>query len=237
MSDGLEQKRLADIAAHSKYGAGANLNTIAYSFEVFRRYIRPGPILELGPAEGFMTDELAKLGLPMTTVEGAAHFCDSLRARHPQVDVVHALFEDFSPERKYDNIILGHVLEHVENPVDILTRARAWLTERGRVLAAVPNARSLHRQAAVILGMLKFEEELNDADRYHGHRRVYTPETFRRDFLAAGLKIEMFGGYWLKPLSNGQIERNWSAELLHAFMVLGERYPDISGEIYVVAGC
>ena len=45
----------------------------------------------------------------------------------------------------------------------------------------------------------------------------------------------MFGGYWIKPLSNGQIEQNWTAEMLEAFMELGERYPDIAGEIYVVA--
>ena len=86
------------------------------------------------------------------------------------------------------------------------------------------------------MGLLKFEEELNDADRHHGHRRVYTPETFRRDFLLAGLRIEVFGGYWLKPVSNGQIERDWDERMLSAFMTLGERYPDIAGEIYVVAG-
>ena len=83
--------------------------------------------------------------------------------------------------------------------------------------------------------MLPFEEALNEAHR-HGHRRVYNPETFRRDFLLAGLKIEVFGGYWLKPVSNGQIERDWTEEMLSAFMTLGERYPDIAGEIYVVAG-
>jgi hypothetical protein len=83
--------------------------------------------------------------------------------------------------------------------------------------------------------MLPFEEALNEADRHHGHRRVYNPETFRRDFLQAGLKIEVFGGYWLKPLSNAQLERDWNAELVAAFMALGERYPDIAGEIYIVA--
>ncbi|MCW5701094.1 MAG: class I SAM-dependent methyltransferase [Bradyrhizobium sp.] len=236
MTDRTEQQRLQDISRNSKYAFGANRDMIGYSFVVFKRHIRAGAILELGPAEGFMTDHLASLGQPMTIVEGAAHFCDDLKQRFPAIDVVNSLFEDFAPETKYDNIILGHVLEHVENPVEILSRCRSWLTEGGRILAAVPNARSLHRQAAVILGMLKFEEQLNDADLHHGHRRVYTPETFRRDFIQAGLKIDIFGGYWLKPLSNGQIEKDWDANLLNAFMILGERYPDIAGEIYVVAG-
>lgn len=232
---GAERNRLDDIAAGSTYGDGANRATIAYSFEVFQRHIRPGPILEMGPAEGHMTGDLAALGQPLTLVEGAAPFCDSLRRRFPQAEVVHALFEDFHPETRFQTIILGHVLEHVDDPVQILARTKDWLADGGRVMAAVPNARSIHRQAAVIMGLLPFEEALNEADERHGHRRVYTPESFRSDFLRAGLSIEMFGGYWLKPLSNAQIERDWDERLLKAFMAMGERYPDIAGEIYVVA--
>lgn len=69
----------------------------------------------------------------------------------------------------------------------------------------------------------------------NGHRRVLNPETFRNAFLRAGLKIEVFGGYWMKPVSNAQIEASWTPEMIDAFMALGERYPDIAGEIYVVA--
>jgi 2-polyprenyl-3-methyl-5-hydroxy-6-metoxy-1,4-benzoquinol methylase len=235
VSTEIEADRLASIAAHSLYGFGANRTSIEYSFKVFRRYITQGPILELGPAEGFMTRELVKLGLPLMAVDGAEAFCNDLKANHPQIEVVHSLFEDFKPDRKFKNIVLGHVLEHVQDPVHILRRVKEWLDDDGRVLAAVPNSRSLHRQAAVILGLLETEDQLNEADRHHGHRRVYNPETFRRDVRQAGLRIELFGGYWLKPLSNAQIERDWSEELFNAFMVLGERYPDISGEIYVVA--
>ena len=235
MSEVNELERLSEIAAVSKYGFGANRATIAYSFKVFRRFIQQGSILELGPAEGHMTEEIVTLGLPLTAVEGAPTFCEQLHQRFPQIEVVQSLFENYEPKKKYDTIVLGHVLEHVEDPVALLRRARDWLTGDGRILAAVPNARSLHRQAAVILGMLPFEEQLNEADVHHGHRRVYNPETYRRDFLAAGLRIEVFGGYWLKPLSNGQIEKDWTPELLEAFMALGERYPDIAGEIYIVA--
>ena len=103
------------------------------------------------------------------------------------------------------------------------------------MLAAVPNCRSIQRQAAVIIGLLKSEDELNDLDRHHGHRRVFNPKSFRACFTQASLQIEFFGGYWLKPLSNQQIEENWTPSMLDVFMRLGERYPDIAGEIYVVA--
>jgi len=171
----------------------------------------------------------------MTIVEGAEAFCGSLRERHPQCDVVHSLFEDYAPEERFDNVILGHVLEHVDDPVAILSRVREWLSDEGRVMGVVPNARSLHRQIGVMLGMLKFEEDLNEMDRHHGHRRVYTPETFRRDFLAAGLRVDVFGGYFLKVMSNQQIEEFCAPELIDAFMRMGERYPDVACGIYVIA--
>jgi 2-polyprenyl-3-methyl-5-hydroxy-6-metoxy-1,4-benzoquinol methylase len=230
-----ELRRLQDIEAKSLYGAGMNAHSVRYSFEVLRRHITPGPILELGPAEGIMTDKLVLLEQPMTVVDGGKGFCDAIKARHPQVDVVNSLFEDFRSPPAFQSIVMGHVLEHVENPVEILALARNWLAPGGRILAAVPNARSLHRQAATIMGLLPHESALNEADRHHGHRRVYNPESFRGDFLEAGLRIEVFGGYWMKPLANSQLESWFSPEMIDAFMVLGERYPDIAGEIYVVA--
>lgn len=231
-----EKNHLESISSVSLYAAGANSAMIKHSFIIAARYLVGDNLLEMGPAEGVMTELLATTGKRVTVVEGSAKFSADLRLRFPKAKVVNALFEEFQPEELFDNIILGHVLEHVQNPVEILTRVKQWLKPNsGRVFAAVPNARSLHRQAAVIMGMLPQEDALNEMDLHHGHRRVFNPETFRNAFNQAGLQIEVFGGYWMKPVSNKQIEENWSAEMLDAFMKLGERYPDIAGEIYIVA--
>jgi len=230
-----EKERVDVIAARSRYAEGLNTQTTQYSFRIFERYLQPGSLLELGPAEGVMTECLYGKFHDYSAVEGSALFCESLRERFPRLNVIHALFEEFRPEKRYDNILLGHVLEHVKDPVQILSQAKEWLAPGGRIMAAVPNARSLHRQAAVIMGLLKQEKELNDNDLYHGHRRLYDPESLRADFIAAGLKIEHFGGYWIKPLSNRQIEQTWTREMVHAFMLLGERYPEIAAEIYLIA--
>jgi 2-polyprenyl-3-methyl-5-hydroxy-6-metoxy-1,4-benzoquinol methylase len=231
-----EKVRLESISNVSLYCAGVNSATIKYSFKIAERHMVGDTILELGPAEGVMTELLAATGKRLTLVEGSSLFCDSLRRRFPDANTINALFEEFQSNELFDNIILGHVLEHVEDAVDILARAKRWLKPgTGRLFAAVPNSRSLHRQAAVIMGILREEDSLNEMDLHHGHRRVFNPETFRGAFAGAGLKIEIFGGYWIKPLSNAQIEASWTPEMVEAFMVLGERYPDIAGEIYVVA--
>jgi 2-polyprenyl-3-methyl-5-hydroxy-6-metoxy-1,4-benzoquinol methylase len=183
-----------------------------------------------------MTPVLAASFPELTIVDGSKQFCDSLRNRFPSANVVESLFEHFQPSSQFDTIVLGHVLEHVDSTLHLLRAVRSWLNPGGIVCSAVPNARSIHRQAAVLMGLLPTEQSLNETDLHHGHRRVYDPESYRADFLVAGLKIHTFGGYWLKPLSNAQIEQTWTSDMLEAFMELGERYPDVAGEIYIIAG-
>lgn len=232
-----EKNRVNSIAEVSKYGAGVNKYTIEYSGKLFLKYMKPnGSVLEMGPAEGIMTDKLIDYFDDYTIVDGAQIFVDNLLKKYPQIKGTVSLFEDYIPGRKFDNIILGHVLEHVENPVEVLKIVKSFLTEDGVILAAVPNCNSIHRQAAVIMGLLKRNNELNEIDCYHGHRRVYSYEEFKEDFKKAGLNVLKSGGYWLKPVSNKQLEDSWSEEMIWAFMQLGEEYPEIAAEIYVVAG-
>jgi 2-polyprenyl-3-methyl-5-hydroxy-6-metoxy-1,4-benzoquinol methylase len=231
-----ELARLQNIAKDSWYAKGVSAKMVKYSFEVFSRHITGGKILEMGPAEGVMTPLLLEICESLTLLEGAEHFCDNLRKRYPEAVVVHSLFEDYVPQESFDFIILGHVLEHVENPEEIVRMAARWLKPGGKMIAAVPNSHSIHRQAAVLMGLLAAENSLNEMDIHHGHRRVFNPELFKETFIRAGMKIDFFGGYWLKPIANSQIEQSWTPEMLQAFMQLGEQYPDIAAEIYVIAG-
>jgi 2-polyprenyl-3-methyl-5-hydroxy-6-metoxy-1,4-benzoquinol methylase len=231
-----EKDKLQLISKVSLYSAGIMPAAIGYCFQILSRYLEEkGNILEMGPAEGVMTELLATTANSITVVEGSAHFCESLRQKFPNVNVVNSLFEQYEPDDQFDIIILGHVLEHVQDPADILVRVGRWLRPEGKIFAAVPNAHSIHRQAAVIMGLLTHEEALNELDVHHGHRRVFNPESFRAAFSEAGLKVVTFGGYWLKPVSNKQIETQWDSSMVEAFMQLGERFPDIAGEIYIVA--
>jgi 2-polyprenyl-3-methyl-5-hydroxy-6-metoxy-1,4-benzoquinol methylase len=230
-----ERRRLEDIALDSWYAKGPNGTSVAYSARVLSRFWRGNTCLELGPAEGITTEFLVRRFDSVTVVDGSEHFCRLLEERFPDVEVVCSLFEDYAPSARYDTIVLGHVLEHVDDPAELLASVRDWLAPNGLVFGAVPNARSVHRQAAVIMGLLPDERAMNETDHHHGHRRVYDPESLRNDFRNAGYRIAAFGGYFLKPVSNRQIEETWTSEMLDAFMELGERYPDIAGEIYVAA--
>jgi 2-polyprenyl-3-methyl-5-hydroxy-6-metoxy-1,4-benzoquinol methylase len=153
-----ETQLLNSIARDSWYAHGCNAASIHYRARVFARFFGGGSCLELGPAEGLMTGHLMKHFADLTCVEGAPDFCDILQKRYPRLQVVNALFENFEPSRRFDNIILGHVLEHVSNPVALLERVRIWLSANGKVFASVPNARSVHRQMGVLMGLLETED-------------------------------------------------------------------------------
>jgi 2-polyprenyl-3-methyl-5-hydroxy-6-metoxy-1,4-benzoquinol methylase len=182
-----------------------------------------------------MTYEMVANGLTPELLEGSQTLSESLAKRFPNLRINNELFEDFSPSAQYDTIVMGHVLEHVVDPVGILEKYRNHLALNGKIWASVPNANSIHRQAAVKMGILEKVTSLNEADERHGHRRVFTPEDFQDAFQKAGLKVVHFGGYWLKPLSNAQIEQTWTDEMIEAFCALGRKYPEISGEMYIVA--
>jgi 2-polyprenyl-3-methyl-5-hydroxy-6-metoxy-1,4-benzoquinol methylase len=145
------------------------------------------------------------------------------------------LFEEFVPKRRFTNTVLGHVLEHVEDPDNIIQDCIEWLEPGGRIIAATPNADSLHRQLAVLSGLISNVHELTSTDISIGHRRVVNPQQLRSYFMDSRLHIDYVGGYYMKSFSNQQIEQIASKEVQKSLMVLGEKYFEIAADIYIVA--
>ena len=181
---------------------------IGFRHETLQPYLKGPEGLELGPAEGQMTRFLIHDFDRLTVVEGAPALLGSI-PNYPNIVKVHSLFENFQPDCQFDTIIMEHILEHIEKPVPLLERVKKWLSPKGRILLGVPNGNSFHRLAAVKMGLLKLSTELNQRDLAQGHRRVYTPETFRQELETAGLKVIEMGGVFFKPLANTQIQEQW----------------------------
>lgn len=206
---------------------------IRYRYETIKPKLNGQSGLELGPAEGEMTQFLLNDFEQLTVVEGAADLLAQIPS-HPNLIKVHALFEDFKPTQLFDSIILEHVLEHVDDPVGLLRRVKNWLSPSGRIFLGVPNGNSIHRLVAVKMGLLENPCQLNPRDLTLGHRRVYTPETFRADIEKSGLKVLEMGGVYFKPLSNGQIQEHWTEEMIQGFYEMGKDFPAYAAEIYAV---
>ena len=190
--------------------------------------------LELGCGDGTMTRYLLDDFASLTIVDGAAELVEALKPA-PNLEKVHSLFEEFTPKRQFDTIIMCHILEHIESPVALLRQAKKWLTSGGRIVAIVPNALSFHRLAAVKVGWLRHPGQLNERDLAVGHRRVYRPDEFAADFSQAGLQVLQLGGLFFKPLSNQQIQDQWNDKMIEAFFELGKDFQKNAAEIYLVA--
>jgi len=222
------------VACTFDYFAGVCAAAAEYSLGIVKRHIAGRRVLEVGPADGHMTRGLAR-DFDLTLIEPSETLCQKLRQSFPRAQVICTLIEDFSPSERFDSILLCHLLDHIRDPRQAVRMAGSWLSSGGRIIAIAPNSESLHRQAAVRMGLLPAVNAFSERDLAQGKRRIFNREEFRRLFSSAGLEIDFFGGYWLKPVSNHQIEQHWTADMIDAFFALGERYPEIAAEMYLVA--
>ncbi|WP_052299752.1 hypothetical protein [Treponema primitia] len=85
------------------------------------------------------------------------------------------------------------------------------------------------------MGLLSRLDDFGEKDKRHGHRRIFGIDSFSGCFIKAGLDEVVTGGYWLKPFSDMQIETYYTNQMIDAFFYLGEKMPDIVGEICIIA--
>ena len=229
-----EVKWQEHVASTFDYFDGVCAVAAEYSLRIVKRHLVGKTILDVGPADGYMTRGLVK-DFDFTLVEPSETLCQKLRQSFPQAQVICTLVEHFTPSERFDDILLCHLLDHVCDPQQVVRRAAGWLNPGGKIIAIAPNSESLHRQAAVRMGLLPAVNAFSERDKIQGKRKIFNREEFRQLFSVAGLEIEFFGGYWLKPVSNRQIEEQWTAEMVDAFFALGECYPEIAAEMCLVA--
>jgi SAM-dependent methyltransferase len=198
-----------------------------------KEFFKGNNALELGPALGQMTKFLVNDFTSLHLIEGSLDLLNQI-PEYPNVVKHHSYFEEFSTDLKFDTIIMSHVLEHIEHPQNVLKQAATWLENDGVFIVSVPNAKSIHRLAAVEMGMLETEFTLNSRDHELGHYRVYDMQTLKEECTNAGLKVVNQGGVFFKPLSNMQIEKNWNEEMINGFFKLGKKFPLNCAEIFVV---
>ena len=229
-----EQARLEEVADWFDSRMGINRLVIQYAAARILANARGQRALEMGCANGVMTQELARHFRHLDVVEAVARYAAHARRwLPPGGHVYETLFEEFRPPARYQVIVMGWVLEHVIDPREVLSRARGWLDVGGQIHVVVPNAESLHRRVGQAMGLLQQVDELNPSDLAIGHRRVYTWDTLSADFAAAGLRVTRMEGILLKPLPNTLME-NWPRELLSAFFRLSHLQPRLCSEVYAV---
>lgn len=196
-----------------------------------------GSLLELGVGHGYSTREFAKIASDYVVLEGSERVIDLFRKNNPDlnsVNIAHTYFEEYKCKKTYNNIVMGFVLEHVDDPVGIIKQYKKHLDPEGKMFIAVPNSESMHRRVGNLSGLLDDIESLSDSDRELGHQRYFSVAKLRDIAKECGLKVLSEEGLFLKALTTGQLESlKLDDEVFEGFMQLGIGYPELSAGLLV----
>jgi ribosomal protein S18 acetylase RimI-like enzyme len=234
-------KELKDTSDH-KYAYNFDFDVMHhYMIESFKHHFVKGNCLELGSFKGDFTKRLIPYFDDITCIEASDEAIKiAQQTLNSNITYFNSLFETVNLPKKYDNIILTHVLEHIDNPVELLKRIKEeWLSENGKLFLVCPNANAPSRQIAVKMGLITHNSAITPAEVEHGHRITYTLDTLERDAKKGGLNIIYRSGIFFKALANFQWDQLLntdiiSKEYLDGCFQLGQQYPDLCSSIMLI---
>lgn len=188
-------------------------------------------ILELGLGHGYATEIFSKNFERQVVLEGSHAVIDNFHKKFPECEarVIETRFESFSTSEKFDVIVMGFVLEHVDDPFEIISRYKHFMAPGAKMFLAAPNAEALNRRLGYLAGLLGDMGEMSQNDRLLGHKRYYTVDTLTEVINRAGCRVEMMEGIYLKPLTTSQIiSLDLDDKIIQALCEVGVAYPELS---------
>lgn len=198
-------------------------------------------ILDLGIGSGFSAIHFSRIVEDYTVLEGGTAIIKKFKNNYPAVyektDIVETLFEEYVPSKAYDIIIMGCILEHVDDPLKLLKYYRGYLKQGGKMYLSVPNWEALHKKIAYYGHLIPDMHFLSERDYELGHQRSFSIETFKRLVTDADMECMRTEGIFLKPIATSQMERlGFDDRIYDALLTLGVDYPELSAMLLVQAG-
>lgn len=191
---------------------------------------RRGSLLELGLGHGYATSSLAGNFDRHVVLDGSPSVIQNFRGRYPDctVEITETYFESFDTTERFDTIIMGFILEHVEDPLALVRQYRKFLSPGGDLFFCVPNAEALNRRVGHAAGMLADMFSLSENDRLLGHLRYFSVDSVKELILASGLDHVTLEGIFLKPITTQQLlSLKLDPRIIPALCEVGIGYPEL----------
>ena len=156
--------------------------------ELSKTLARPLDVLDVGSADGWLTNRIAQLGHKAWGVDTRINSVNLSNAKAGEFSTgaVHAVhdFLDETPipvefPKTYDVIVLYEVYEHLHDPVHAMRRAREILNPGGLLLISTP--RGSWGQGVIRPGHYLWNDES-----FREHIRAAIPDDLNRDYNEAG---------------------------------------------------
>ena len=190
-----------------------------------------GSLLELGLGHGITTGVFEQHFKRHVVVDASPAVIENFRQKFPKskVEIAESYFETFDTSERFDVVVFGYILEHVDDPVAIMKHFRRFLAPGGRMFLTVPNAEVLNRKLGHLAGMLPDMQLLSEHDLLLGHKRYYTVESLQEDIRQAGYEVRRLEGIYLKPLTTSQmISLKLDDKVIEALCLAAIDYPELS---------
>jgi SAM-dependent methyltransferase len=166
----------------------------------------PARILDAGSGWGQTFDILEARGFPVTGLDISRQALERLDRPGRtliEADLTQPLSLDPEQRPKFDAILALDIIEHVDNPVVMLSNLSSLLEPAGRLIVNVP----------------ALPELFSEFDEANGHRLRYEPHTLKADLEAAHLHVDRLFSWsgWTLALfrlrRRGKMERGTESPL------------------------
>lgn len=187
-------------------------------------------VLELGIGHGYTSNLFADYYTRYFVIDGSTAVIEQFHQQYPnsQAKLIESYFENWQSDETFDVIILGFILEHVDDPALVLKHYKQFLKPGGRFFISVPNGESLHRRFGHEAGMLPDMLTLGKGDLELGHQRLYSVSTLTEQLEACGYRILRKEGIFLKPFTTKQmLSLNLPKSILEGMCKTGVDYPEL----------
>lgn len=204
--------------------------------------------MQMGCANGYETEQLARRLGSLTVVDGAKQFVEKLSNNngYTHVNFFCSLFEEMHQRKelskRFDYVFCNYVLEHVSDVQIVLGQIKKMLKPEGTLFVVVPNRDALSRRLAKEMGLVPDLKALTENDHKHGHRRTFSRISLLSEIRRAGFTVERTCGVVLKILADFQLNELLNNDFLSMIhiqalqrLALKGRFSALADSICVVA--
>lgn len=171
---------------------------------------KPKRILDVGCSTGYVGEILKKKGHYVVGIDVSKIAIKEAGKKIDEAYCADIENTDFSfLNDKFDVILLGDILEHLVEPLDVLKKLSKYLENTGALIISVPNIANWKIRVNLLLGRFNYSETgLLDS----GHLRFFTKKTIIK-------LLDKAGFYPTKIKATHPIARIWPTLLSPGFVI------------------
>ncbi len=149
------------------------------------------PLLDVGCGSGRITEVLARQGYPVQGLDFSENALAYARRKGLEVHQCNLDEGIPHPDQSFQVVWAGDIVEHVFDPIGLLSEISRVLKQGGALLISIPNDVGLVSRIKMLFG-ISHQETMYRKAGYYKHHTFFTPGLIRFMLDQAGLRVTVF---------------------------------------------